>query len=116
MDRKLVLAAPGMLVPHYLGEKMIKGRALHVFSRRQSRDGAGNSRFTALFICDRGLWDNGTKQVVRPGPVSVPWCEFYERQVASGSLVIVESKVSAKAESKASRGSDAARDSAGGKN
>jgi hypothetical protein len=107
MERKRVLAVAGKLVP-YMGER-------DVCIRRRSRDDSGNDRLTPLFISDAGIWDNGIKAIVRPGPVSVPWTDYYQRQHRRGDLVIVADKAKPREEkSAASRGSDARRDSAGG--
>lgn len=110
MERKRILAAAGLLVPYYRGAEIRKGKLYEVFYQRVSRDGAGRHRNTALFICDKGVWDNGTKQVVKAGPVSVEWNEYYQRRHEDGSIVVVEDRP----QTKASRGDAATRTRAGG--
>jgi hypothetical protein len=83
MERKSVLAArPGQLVP-YMSEHDLA-------IRRKFRDASGKDRSAALMISDSGVWDCAMKRVVTPGPVSVPWTEFYQEQERMGGLRVVD--------------------------
>ncbi len=105
MERKRVLAArPGQLVP-LLGER-------NLAVRRVSRGDDGKDRSTALMISDSGVWDAGVKRVVREGPVSVPWTEYYQEQVRLGGLRVVEDEKHAPRGTGASKRDERARSDA----
>ena len=82
MERKKVLAKAGVLIT-LMNEK-------DLCVRRVSRGPDGKERSTALFINSEGLYDAAVRAVIKPGPVSVPWTEYYQEQARLGDLRVVE--------------------------